>query len=778
MDFRSVSEMLPQQRADELLPLGWSNPLGARGRDVRPRSEPDARDASLPRMDEASTMPDATYAFWHETQIGPDAAADGRWRVASKDISNIGSERVTHKQGTAPWTEAWRTGLTEWTRDTRELLGAWVRHPNAPEVAPTWQSLRQIDAQRDVDMLVWLPTWSAWRLVPRRAAPASDTPKIHPAATSPRPASEDKLFVDHRGPCADAVGGLAKAFPRYRSALAGLEVHVVDRGDVRHYLHVWGETEWQGKSNLLPQASVVFVRGDRAMLAAFYAWMRHVALPVYPVLHDAEWARDHDNDKVYDPAACGHPAVLATPVEGVAVAIVFDEDLRALRDALTTQLHCPTTTEDAPDWVPALSEPYDHPLALAAAWAVTDPRVGWRAWAARRPTSWGMNLTEQFRRFDWPVALETRRWGRYESGFRFWMKVETCIFYVRGDYRPTQTEGGGRGYETDAMGRIPLIRRLWVQAASGTSSYSSSCAKLNVELVAKSFIECAESPRFIPQDSPDGEAASVSVSLGGQETFFVDATSRVVKATTGEATFVEKTDVAGCAWSSVLAWRREVSTITPLHYPKIRVSLESFVARLTTNYHWTSEERLKVGNTVVAKLLADGMVKIRNMEPVFMFGSAQDWCDHGAPNLTQDERYGLSRASIALVKAVATAGGSDGGSAITLLERQVAQLPATAEHPEMPAAILGYVRKVMERHAADLALRFLLFSGGSAWRLYVIDTRDGHWEHVLEWMAYCKQWRADKNYDIGMEPMSFVRHMLTVMLERTPILSNTTPTLT
>ena len=457
--FRSIRAMTASQRAEQLLPLGWTHPLGARGRDVRPRSEPAARDASLPRMEEACTMPDATYAFWHETQPGPEAAADGRWRLASKDIVSVTPERLTHTQGTTPgqvttpWIEAWRTGLTAWTRDTRELLGAWVRDPNAPEVAPTWQSLRQIDAQRGVDLLVWLPTWSAWRLVPRQAAPASDTPTIHPAATSPRPASQDTLFLQHGGPCANAPGGLAKAFPRYRSALAGLEVHIVDRGDVRHYLHVWGETEWQGKSNLLPQASVVFVRGDKAMLAAFYTWMRHVALPVYPVLHDAEWARDHDNDKAYDPAACGHPALLATPVEGVAVAIVFDEDLRALRDALTTQLQCPTSTGDAPDWVPALSEPYDHPLALAAAWAVTDPRVGWRAWAARRPLRWDLSnngrmgkdiMDDRARKL-----LPDRRWSGvpYCRAGEKWESRFTCLNESRRDE-----------YNTDIVGRMPEWR--------------------------------------------------------------------------------------------------------------------------------------------------------------------------------------------------------------------------------------------------------------------------------------------------------------------------------
>ena len=45
--FRSISEMLPQQRADELLPLGLMHPLGVRGYD-RLAEVLDAREALLP----------------------------------------------------------------------------------------------------------------------------------------------------------------------------------------------------------------------------------------------------------------------------------------------------------------------------------------------------------------------------------------------------------------------------------------------------------------------------------------------------------------------------------------------------------------------------------------------------------------------------------------------------------------------------------------------------------------------------------------------------------
>ena len=198
---------------------------------------------------------------------------------------------------------------------------------------------------------------------------------------------------------------------------------------------------------------MVVVRGAEAALKAFYEWMRYVELAVYPVLHDVEWAREHDADAEYKPEACGHPSLLLSPAAGVAVAVVFADDLLAVRAALVAELGCACTEGAGPEWVPALTAPYDHVLALAAGWAVTDPRVGWQAWVARRPFSW-----------KFYIFAAQAQWGRALSADR-----RLAAGYT--DLCSTGVALGSRDYDTDFLGRIPVSRARWRDTSF--SSYSA-----------------------------------------------------------------------------------------------------------------------------------------------------------------------------------------------------------------------------------------------------------------------------------------------------------------
>lgn len=200
MGFRSISEMLPQQRADELLPLGLMLPLGGRGYDRLAEVE-DAREALLPRLEESFRRPDSTYAFRN---------GDTReWRVSGANVLQVEAGQVTYQDVTGaspglpqtePWTLAWRTGLAEWTADVQQLGGAWVRRSGVQ--GESWESLRDIEALQDIDLQVWLPHWPAWRYLPRRAVSAAEGPVLHPAPEAPTnaaPNDSDRLRAEMAG---------------------------------------------------------------------------------------------------------------------------------------------------------------------------------------------------------------------------------------------------------------------------------------------------------------------------------------------------------------------------------------------------------------------------------------------------------------------------------------------------------------------------------------------------------------------------------------------------
>jgi hypothetical protein len=430
----------------------------------------------------------------------------------------------------AGWTSAWRTGLPAWTTEVNDLVGAWVRRAREDRDAGEWWSRAEIELADDTDLSIWLPSWPEWRTPPRRPGRAAEGPAMHPGPTRPG-AFVDERFKDTKGPCADAPGGLVAAAKRYEAGLRQIEaVHIVDRGDVRHYLHVWGESEWNGKSNLLPQASVVFVKGEGAALDAFYKWMRHVELPIYPVLHDVEWAQEQDDlpyvvaeiragrrVPAYQADACGHPSLLVSPAAGVAVGAVFGDDLAAIRQVLTRQFGRPTTEGETREWVPALAEPYDHVLALAAGWAVADPRVGWRGWVARRPFKWKANLYKAFRHSTWPEVLRTRRWD--VGTFNQW--------YVPTDDRREE----GRDYETDSLARVPYVRGLFaVVENSFSASYEHRLSAGYVRDILGDG-SCGE----IELRSMDGRADTFVMKDPRSSTLYADASERLLSPITSES---------------------------------------------------------------------------------------------------------------------------------------------------------------------------------------------------------------------------------------------------
>lgn len=518
-DFSSIRELPDAVRLEELLPIGLMNHPGKPIHDSMAQSD-GARLAEFPTIEESVRRPESTYAFRNDEGEEWRVAADQIVRLEARSVAWLESPKDVETR-TARWSDAWRTGLSAWTGDVDQLVGFWVREARDTRSTAAWWSRAEVEAAADLDLAVWLPSWSAWRRVPRQFAQAAPTPPPLPAPV-PLSSFVDKFFERTRGPSADATGGLKQAAKHYEKELRQLEaVHFVDRDDVHHYLRVWGENRWpdrraastaaswphgDAQPNTESQASVVFVKGPDSSLEAFYKWMRFVEDPMYPVLHDIEWRKErNDSEKFvsmvagrkatpeYEPAACGHPSMLVSPAPGVAVAVVFAVDLRSTREVLLDALARPSSGGNVPEWVPRLTEPYHHVLAKDAGWALADPRVGWRAWVPKRSTHRDINLYVNFRDRTWPAVQRARRW--------------------------TATDRDGD------IERVPYVRARLLQDRSSNHNVTFEHRLSPDFLRTRLPIESRDRVNFRPVG---GRSDTYIGLIDGAHAFYVDATERVL----------------------------------------------------------------------------------------------------------------------------------------------------------------------------------------------------------------------------------------------------------
>jgi hypothetical protein len=430
--FTPITKLTDDERISQLVPLGLFNAPGARGGAVGPASVKPAR-LGVPSLAESTVMPGAVYAF----------VRDGlpRLQLAAAQIKTITTGLVTWQdeqaesapQKSAYWSAAWRTGLTGWTNDVAALVGAWVRAAGRAALQPEWRSCADISAMTEQDLWVWLPGWEEWRLLPWTNVSA--TREVLTSTAAGMKSGEEMLtasdsgdihFQDTFGPCKDYPPDLFTKAADYRHLKDLQAVHVVDRTSVRHYPGPWGHYDkYPREYRLLPQVSVVFVRGPPVSIQAFYEWMRHVAEPIYPVLHDVEWMTGHvPTDYIHhnklqssryidqDARSCGHPSLLLSTWRHVAVALLFEADLDNLRKAVSLTLGITCTDGAPPDWVPEPGIRYPHVVSVAAGWALTDPRVGWRVCVSRgaaRALRLGNLLTRQDEKKLWRDACQLYR---------------------------------------------------------------------------------------------------------------------------------------------------------------------------------------------------------------------------------------------------------------------------------------------------------------------------------------------------------------------------------
>lgn len=575
---RVTGHVAPRLRDLDSLPEKWREELVLLTARISAGARPGPADPSStePQQADAARCPDLAYAF---------RSGDETWRVGSTCDMTIRGRSVTWRDRGEPLTRAWdwgwRTGLDAWTAHPEDLVGRWIRRSTTESA--TWASLSEIRSIIYPDLQVWVPGWPEWRPAAATVAQAQRPDRRSPPVV---PLRRDDLFEATRGPCADAPGGLAQAYPKYASALAGIEVHVVDRSNVRYYRHAWGVDEWEGESNLLPQASVVFARGSSVALEAFYRWMRHVALPTYPVLHEVEWASELDDEspQSYRADACGHPSLIVAPVQGVAAGIVFDHDRTELVQALRF-----VQDDGRPAWVPTLTTPYPFVCSLTAAHAMTDEWVGWSVWIPSRTAlpGWWQRTRKVFREEIGPRYTLHRRWP--EDGWHW--------------HNPNQHQlSMCSEYETDNLGRSPHIRARWSDLRGPVMS----------ELTFRTILSDIEPTSYRLIDANERSEA-IFLKLDQDWTIWDGSMTRAMSVqrilSLGNGVYQDQL-VDGPRRT---LWRRYLSSHKPLRAEIFHAAREEFAAALrplVPEVFWDPIGRGTAGGVVIARLQADVSIEV------------------------------------------------------------------------------------------------------------------------------------------------------------------------
>jgi hypothetical protein len=547
--FTPITTLTDAARISQLVPLGLFNAPGARGGAVGPASVKPAR-LGVPSLAESTVMPGAVYAF----------ERDGlpRLQLAAAQIRTITTGLVTWQdeqaesapQQSAHWSAAWRTGLTGWTNDVAALVGAWVRAAGRAALQPEWRSCADISAMTEQELWVWLPGRKDWKLVPRiESASTLDASWAAPlqGAATPKELSpdsfEDTYFKANVGSCKNNPGGLISAASASKFLHEINAVHTIDRSSAYHYLGEWGDEE-----HVLPQASVVFVRGTSRAIREFYEWMRHVDQPVYPVLHDCEWMKLHAKgatskyDKYQKECAsyCGHPSLIISPAHDVAVGVVFKRDLDSIRGVLSQKSGRELSDGGRPSWLPDIGGMYPYVLSVAAGWALSDHRLGWRVCVPARPVDWQMNLYLTFYCDSafWAQIAKVRRWPQKDCEDWFAASPERYTYpYQHYHLNP---------YITDAYGRSPYVRSMWADdrvknIKNVKVKHGSSLSKLSLETQRASLLSGCGQDDFSAMEMYQGAEwptsgetpAAVLLRVGSNKSLYVDQSLRVVSSANG-----------------------------------------------------------------------------------------------------------------------------------------------------------------------------------------------------------------------------------------------------
>jgi len=132
------------------------------------------------------TMPDATYAFVLPSgeQIRSfrpvSLSTGGKYTTMNAqyvpEYIDGNTVKFTDQSEPVEWTEGWRTGLREWTRDPNDLVGGWLRHTDPNKrfydsggalVPVKWHSVNEIEAltrrgDYNGEYHYWTPLMSHW----------------------------------------------------------------------------------------------------------------------------------------------------------------------------------------------------------------------------------------------------------------------------------------------------------------------------------------------------------------------------------------------------------------------------------------------------------------------------------------------------------------------------------------------------------------------------------------------------------------------------------------